>query len=235
MANNAKTQVINRLKRYLNEEDWLVRARKKNPHFASEIENLSEKQISFGDQPTLTRGYIKGNATGSGENTYGDTTTRRTVSIDFTTDEKLFAQIGNKASMETCRAATEYVLTGFNASDVLETLDARKVADERGKYLCRQSLSDLNFSMNDYRLNRYNIVTTSDPFRVPIWPIMATIESEKGKEREIFLGYFYTSNKKNYIHLNIAIPLTGKQKWTIFGVISGIVLVLIAILYIILQ
>lgn len=222
---SANEQVISRLKRYLNEGGWIDKARSKNPDFANAIEALTPEQIIFGNQPTLIRGYVSGNATGIGEKTYGDTQTRRTTSIDFTTDEKLFISDYNKASVATCKAAATYVFDAFRESDVLAKSEARSVAEKRGKSVCREALSDLDFYMKEYRLNRYNIHTTSDAINVPIWPIYAKIKNPKGVEKEIFIGYYYTSKKENYIHLNIDIPLTGKQKLTVFGIIAGIAVV----------
>ena len=61
-----------------------------------------------------------------------------------------------------------------------------------GKNLCRDALSDLDFTMNSYRLNRYDIHFTTDAFTVPIWPIFATIKNEKGEN----IGGLYKEEKK---------------------------------------
>ena len=230
MGNSANEQVISRLKRYLNEKDWLTKAQQKNPDFAKAIEELTADKISFGKQPKLIRGYVSGNSTASGEKTYGDTTTKRTTSIDFTTDEKLFISDYNQADIATCKAAATYVIDGFKADDVIPKRDANKVAEKQGKRLCEQALRDLDFSMNECRLNRYSIHTTSDAFTVPIWPIYASINDAKGNEKDIFIGYYYTYKNENYIHLSIDVPLTGKQKLLIFGAIAGVAVAVIALL-----
>ena len=230
MSNRSNDQVIVRLQRYLKEKAWLEKATKKNPFFAHEIESLTADQISFGYQPTFVRGYITGNSTGSGESTYGDTKTKRTTSIEFNTGEKLFIADNNKALTETCRAAASYVMDGFSPSDVISKRDARSVAEKYGKERCREALSDLNFPMSEYRLNRYAVHTTSDAFRVPIWPIYASIQTVKGDKKDIFIGYYYTSQNDKYIHLDIDVPLTGAQKWIIFGAIAGAVTVAITLI-----
>ena len=230
MGNSANEQVISRLKRYLTEKEWLAKARSKNADFANAIESLTADKISFGKQPTLIRGYVSGNSTASGEKTYGDTTTKRTTSIDFTTDEMLFVSDHNAADMATCRAAATYVLDNFSASDVHGKSEARSIAERRGKELCRQALYDLDFSMQECRLNRYNIHTTTDAFTVPIWPIYATIKDSKGNDKSIGIRYYYTYKNENYIHLSIDVPMTGKQKLIVFGVVAGLAVVAIALL-----
>jgi len=235
MANNASAQVISRLQRYFTEDNWLDKAKKKNPNFASTIENLSAEKIHFGKQPTFVRGYVSGNSTASGESTYGDTTTRRTISMDFTTDEKLFISYSNKADDTTCQAAADYVLKGFTNRDIYHQSDARSIAEKHGKNVCNRSLLDLNFFMKDYRLNRYDLHLTTNPFTVPIWPIYADITDENGKAYQKWIGYWYTKNNEDFIHLNIGVPMTGKNKMILFGAIAGAAIIAIAVLFMLFQ
>ena len=221
MANNANYEVIDRLKRYFNEDDWLIKAKKKNLDFAEAIEGLKAEDIYYGDRPTLIRGYVWGNSTGSGESTYGDTTTKRTTSIDFNTDEYLFVADNNTATIPTCRAAARFVVDGFGSSDVVTKSEAHSIAEKEGKRVCRQALSDLDFNMSDCRLNRFGVQYTSDPVEVPIWPIFADINKSNGKSTSIHMGYYYTYENTNYIHLDIATPMTDKAKLILFGAIAA--------------
>ncbi|MBO5906591.1 MAG: hypothetical protein J6Q85_00360 [Clostridia bacterium] len=230
MASVEKNQVIDRLRRYLNENEWLEKARNKNPDFAQAIEGIQADSIYFGDGPILSRGYVWGNSTGSGESTYGDTTTKRTTSIDFNTDEYLIVADENAASMATCRAATRYVLDGYNTSDVITKYEARSIAEKEGKRLCRQALSDLNFGMSECRLNRYGIEYTSEPIKVPIWPIFTDIVDSNGKSTSVHLGYYYRCDNKDYIQMDISVPMTAKNKLIMFGAIAAAAIVVIVII-----
>lgn len=226
MSNITKTQIVSKIKSYISTEGWLEKAKKRNPEFAAKIENVNEDSITFGNAPTFVTGYVTGNSTAVGESTYGDTTTQRTISMDFDTSEYLFISNRNSAEKSVCKAAAKIFYNGWSLHTIAES---DLLAEKYGKGVCRQSLNDLNFNMKEYRLNRYNFVATSDNFTPEFWPMFFNYKVED-KELCVPIGYCYSNGNNDSIDINISIPLTGRQKWIIFGAIAAVVAVVALIL-----
>ena len=103
---SAQESVIKELKSFFNSEEW-KKLRSKNPKYIDWIENLTDKDIFFGDSPKFIKGKVWGNSTGVGESTYGNTTTQRTISMDHISLNKCFVDLSNKADKRTLRRAFE--------------------------------------------------------------------------------------------------------------------------------
>lgn len=228
MSNITKSKVITNLKSFINSNGWLEKAKKRNPLFSEKIENASEDSISFGYAPTLASGYVTGNSTASGESTYGDTTTRRTISMDFDTEEHLFISSKNLAEKHVCKAAAKTFFSGWTLHTIAES---DMIAEKRGRAVCSQSLSDLNFTMKEYRLNRYSFIPTADDLTLEFWPMYFNYKIED-KEYSIPIGYCYSKDNKDYIDINVNIPLTKKQQLIIIGAAIAIIAIVALILLI---
>lgn len=226
MSNITKSKIISNLKSYINSDGWLEKARKRNPEFSEKIENASEDSISFGHAPTFVIGYVTGNSTASGENTFGDTTTRRTISMDFDTEDHLFISSKNVAEKSICKVAAKTLYKGWTLHAIAESY---MIAEKRGRAVCSQSLSDLNFIMKDYRLNRYNFIPLEDDFTPEFWPMYFNYKIEE-KAYSIPIGYCYSKGNNDYIDININVPFTKKQLLIIWGAITAVVAVVALIL-----
>ncbi|MBQ9121822.1 MAG: hypothetical protein IJY12_05640 [Clostridia bacterium] len=217
MATKEQDLILSHLKQYLG-EGWSEKARRKNADFAAAVEALSANELTFGAQPTFVYGYVEGSSTASGEKEYGNTKSQRTISMEFSTNTCLFIDPDeNRASKETCKAAPKYLKN--IPAEIHSTAESESMANRYGKDLCRQSLWDLDYSMKEYRLNRFHFRAASDPFKAPIWPIYgATLL--KGKVKDTLLGYWIKEGGKDYIDIDIHIPMTKTKKFLIFGVIA---------------
>lgn len=212
-------------------QGWLNKAQKKNAVFARKIQALTARDISFGDNPEFFTAHMEGNCTAVGEKTYGDTKTQRTISFDFSTVIYLFLSPGNTAERKTCKDALKYIneLKGYDKYHSIESSES--LATQFGKQLARQNLSDLNFSMDEFRLNRWHQQQRSEMYRPPIWPIYGQISKENGKPQKVHLGYWYRNNGEDYVGFEIDVPMTKKGKWILAGVIGAAVLILMLILF----
>ena len=222
MANVDKNKIHNSLKRHL-ESEWNAKANKENPEYAQLINGITPDKIYLGSSPTFRKGYVEGSSTAKGKSSNGDTVTTRTVSISFTTEEYLFV-----TSYDTYMAKSALRSLGYSDS-CYTTGEAEHLATKRGKNECRNSLHDLDFSMDEYRLNRYTLKYTGNEFTLPYYPVYATIV-EGGKEKTVCLGHYYVKNNSEYIDWNINIPLTAKKKMIIGGIIAAIAIIAIIII-----
>lgn len=223
MATDSTIKVINKLKEHIIKKEWLKK-RKKNKKLAEIIENLKPEDITFGKQPTLIKGCVYGNATGFGDKYFGDTVSRRTVNMDYNTNEMLFISDSNLADNDTCYAAVDFILTKFSSALYTKN-DIKYLAEKEGKSACWGELSDLGYlmKMKDFRLNRYYIRYITDPFTVPIWPIYADINNGK-KTKQLKIGYWYNKNNSDYIYLDVPIKIPFHTKLFIFsGIVLGII------------
>jgi len=224
MANINKNIIFSSLTQHVNNE-WAEKALKKNPEYAKAISAITTADLIIGDPPTIRRGYVEGNSTAVGKSSNGDTVTTRTISISFSTDEYYFTEKYDAA-------LAEFALGRLGTYCKCHTpAEAEHLATKYGKTECRNSLYDLNFSMDEYRLNRYRLIYTEDPLTLPAYPIYANISVGNGKSQSVFLGYCYIKDGATYTHWNIPIPMTAKKKWIIGGIIAAAVLIGAIILF----
>ena len=214
---SAQESVIKELKSYFNSEEW-KKLRSKNPKYIDWIENLTDKDIFFGDSPKFIKGKVWGNSTGVGESTYGNTTTQRTISMDHISLNKCFVDLSNKADKRTLRRAFENF--GFTSEKFYYQNQAADIAREDGKRETRSSLYDLNFTPKSHRLNRYHIEYTSGVINCSIWPIFA-----KNGEKNVFIGFWEEHDGKAELDFEIKPPMTPVKKLITFGVIAVAVIV----------
>ena len=220
MANMNK--IYNGLKHYL-ENEWNAKARKENPEYADLINSITPEQIYLGRSPTFQKGYVEGSSTAKGKSSNGDTVTTRTVSINFRTEEYYFITSSNTELAKSALRCFDY------GSSCHTTAEAEHLANKYGKNECRNSLYDLDFSMDEYRLNRHRLIFSGDEFTLPYHPIYANVV-EDGKEKIIHLGNYYVKNNTEYADWSIDIPLTAKKKMIIGGIIAAIVIIAIIII-----
>ena len=227
MSNFTSNRILLALQKYMDQEGWLEKASKANPDFAIAIHSISAQDIHIKRGPVFMQGVVEGNATATGEKTYGDTTSRRTVSIDFSTEEYLFIGNNNTAPIDVCKRASKMYMGSSNA--VYKQCEAETLAEKYGKKICRRNLNDLDFSMKEYRLNRYKLVETFKDYEVDYHPVYAHLKMRGGKEEDYLIGYCYRKNGQEYIDIDFNVPLTAKQKFIIWGIIAAIIVGIIAL------
>lgn len=217
---SANELVKQELVKYCKNEKWL-KNKKANVDYANAVEQISEADITYGTQPIMAWGYVNANATAEGERYLNEVKSTRTISLDFTTKEALFKR--NYCVQKTMEKAQKLGLCGtyYEYSSDL--------AEPEGKKLCRQNLSDLNYSMKSYRLNRSNVVYTSNDIKIPIWPIYANIKY-KNKSKEEMIGYYYERNGQVYIDLDIYVPMTSLKKAILWLCIIVSIIIVLALI-----
>lgn len=218
MGSTTREIVIARLRAFI-DAGGLKKARKNNPDFAETICSLKPEDIHFGSEPHFYEGYMHRSCTAMGEKRDGDYEMKRTVSLEFNTDTYVF--VGGQQDMKLCKYASKRFL---NSESLYKSDDEYRLAEKYGKKLAGQELSDLDYWMKEYRLNRCSFVKT-DTFTLPIWPIYAQVASQ-----QIFLGYWYEENQKSYTDFKISVPLTKKQSRILFGIIGGIAIVILLLI-----
>lgn len=157
------------------------------------LEEVTEEDITVGDEPKYFNAYIECNSTGVGESSFGGTQTRRTVALDYTTDTHLFVD-GHMGAAQ--KGLSLFVLKPGQTTAYYSKEDIVKVAKTHGYNLHAQKFRDLNFIITDHRLNRYDIKVTKGPTSYPIRPIIATV-NDKGDTCTI--GYLYEKDGAEYI------------------------------------
>ncbi len=228
MAIFTSEQVFQSFSSFISDPVWSEKARKKNADFEIAVNKVRPEDITLGPGPVFVRGQVEGNSTAAGEKTYGDTTTKRTVSMDFTTPEYWFISDNNKAELSVCKAATKYY-TGY--SDVVHTKhEAKTIAYDYGKTVCGRSLYDLDFNMKEYRLNRYKLIETGEDTHFDFYPAYAMVRYKSGKESKVHIGYCYRLEGEDHIDLNVGVPMTAKGKLLLWGGIAAAAIALIVIL-----
>ncbi|MBO5214609.1 MAG: hypothetical protein J6B79_00275 [Clostridia bacterium] len=223
---SAKSKVIAKLQSYLKSDAW-QKLKNKNKKYTQFLESLTEEDIDWGAKPGFIKGRVYGNSTGSGESTYGDTTTRRTVSINHVTNEKWFVPLSCKASKKTLERAFENF--GFK-SEFYYYKDVRALAEKDGKLEVNSDLYSLNFIPKEYRLNTYNVEYTSEIYWCKLWPIVAK-KTIDGKKMQYEIGYWEEHDGKETIDIKPVPPLTPLKKLIIAGVIAAAVVGLALLLF----
>ncbi len=219
-----KNALFNSLTQHIKDK-WYAKASKKNPEFAKAISEITLSDISISEPPTIRRGYVEGNSTGVGKSQQGDTTYTRTVSISFSTEEYFFAEKQDAA-------LANYALSVLGAHSSCHTpAEAEYLASNYGRTQCRNNLHDLNFSMSEYRLNRYKLIYTDEPFRPPVYSVYANITNTKGKKEKVYVGHYYIRDDEEYVDWSISTPLTDKAKLIIGSVITAAIIVAAILLF----
>ncbi len=211
---SSNEKVIAELKTYLESDKW-KKLRTKNPKYTQWIENITDKDISFGPNPKFILGKVYGNSTAVGESSYGNTTSQRTISLDHVSVTKCFVDLSNRADKKTLLKAHKAYYTG---SQFYYQNQAREIAKQDGKYKTYEHLSDLNFNSKSYRLNRYNIEYVGETKSCSLWPILA-----KQGERNVFIGYRDEHTGKSVIDFEIVPPMPPVKKLIIGGIVVAII------------
>ena len=227
----SKAFIIQKLKKYLSSES-ANEITKKNPEFASALSLVTENDLSFSGEPVMCLGHVTGNSTavGTKSDNYSDMT--RTISMDFTSDTYLFIDKSTNTTASLARRAT-LLLNKYKGYDVKYEIEAEEIAEKVGKKFCRESLNDLNYTLSEYRLNRYQLVTKND-FTLPVREIKADATLD-GKKRKFTIGYWWIENGEEYVTIyfdNNSIPMSSKTKLIIGGICILCVLILLLVLII---
>ena len=177
-------------------------------------------------------GTVHGNSTAVGTKADGYSDITRTVSMDFHSDTYLFVDKSNNTTASFVRKA-QSLLKKYKDYDVKYKVEAEEIANKVGKAFCRESLNDLNFTLSEYRLNRYELVEKND-FTLPIREIKANTFFENTK-RTVTIGYWWIDNNGDERVLiyfdNDSVPMSGKNKLIIFGLIALAIIILILVLF----
>lgn len=225
----SKKYIIEQLKKYINSEK-IETVKKKNPNLASALSQITENDLSFSSEPVMCFGTVYGNSTAVGTkgDSYNDIT--RTISLDFNSDTYLFIDKRNNTTASLVRKA-QILLNKYKNFDIKYKVEAAEIAEKVGKEFCKRSLNDLNFTLSEYRLNRYELVEEDD-FTLPVREIKAETYFE-GKKRTVTIGYWWIENgeERTLIYFdNDNIPMSSKSKLIIAGICALCVLVLLFIL-----
>ncbi len=187
-----KSEVLRHLRKFIDEKKKEEKS-KENEKMISALQFVTEEGITFGDAPKYFFAYITCNSTGVGKSHFQGTETQRTVARDYVTDEHLFidGHVGAGA-----KGLSLFYLKPNQTIHYYAKSDIERVATMKGYEIHSQYFRDLNFSLEDHRLNRHTVNLTKKPFTYPIRPIFATV-SEKGDK--ITLGYVYERDGVEYI------------------------------------
>lgn len=215
MSNTIQVQILEELRKHL-DSSAMSKGKKNNPEFVAKLNAINPESIKFGDGAVFYDGYLQGNFTAVGEQSSGDVTSKRTISVDFSTETYSF--IAGKQNSKLCEYANDIFKCRSNLH--LDS-EMRDLAENYGKRLARQNLWDLNFSMKEYRLNRFSFVKTGT-LELPVWPMYTNIDGKR-----VFLGYVYKKDDEKFIDFDISVPLTNKQKLIIAAIIGGVVLIIL--------
>ncbi len=193
------------------------------------LKDVTEEDIMIGEEVKYYNAYIECNSTGVGESSFGGTKTRKTVSLDYVTDEYLFVDGHTGAGG---KGLSLFVLKPGETTQYFSKNDIVKIAKRRGYELHSQNFSDLNFIMTDHRLNRHNVHITKGPKSYPIRPILATY-NDKGDICTI--GYLYEKDSLEYIIIEPEeiisdeknfLKKIGCAPWMLFGIVFPPILII---------
>ena len=192
------------------------------------LKDITEEDIVIGEDVKYYRAYIECNSTGVGESSFGGTKTRKTVSLDYTTEEHLFVE-GHIGAGE--KGLSIFVLKPEETTEFYSTNDIVKIAKKRGFELHSQKFRDLNFLLTDHRLNRYNVRITNGPKTYPLRPILARY-NDKGDVCTV--GYLYEKDGVEHIIIEPSeivddkknlLKKLGLAPWMLLGIICPPVLI----------
>ena len=187
------------------------------------LKKVNENCISIGAEPTYFFARLECNSTGVGTSSFGGTETQRTVALDYMTDETVFID-GHIGAGE--KGLSIFYLKGNQTIIYYKKSDVDKAAFAYGYQLHRQNFSDLNFRLQEHRVNRYKAHMTKKPFTYPIRPVFARLE---GGDKDITIGYVYVKDGLEYILIEPQEPKGDMDllgcAWSLF---SGVLLMPLA-------
>ena len=222
-----KDFIIDRLKAYL-KSGWLDKAQRKNPEFANSIARITKDDLILGNEPMACFGQVDGNATAVGTQYENGGESTYTLSLNFSSDTYLFVDKKYSTLCSTVKMAQQY-FPELRGVEVKYRYEAETVAEKAGKKFCRQYLNDLNYSLSEYRLNRYKLIE-DEMFTIPMKTINAEIIVEN-KKKTVHIGNWYYKNGKEYVDIYISdIPATTKTKIIIAGIIAAVILIILLII-----
>ncbi len=204
---SVEERALKALQNYISTEQWKKSARK-HKKIDEILQNATAENIVFGSKPRFVLGKVVGNATGVGESTYGDTTTRRTVSMNFSSGQKCFVDLGCTADEGTLERAFKKEFTGPKFRYQRE---AGEIAESVGGSEVRKHLRDLNFTPQSTRVNRYHIEYTSEVYTYKLWAIYVTYQKGR-KQKKIKIGYWDEMDGNTQIDIDVELPLTFGEK-----------------------
>lgn len=207
----SKLNVLNYLNECIEKELENEDISKQRRQFLYALKNVTVDDITFGDTPSYFCAYLTCNSTGVGTSSFGSSTTQRTVSMDYTTDELLFID-GHEGT-----AVKGLEIFYLNPGEVInyhKKSDMKKVANSYGVKLHSQQFHDLNISLNDHRVNRYKANITKSPFSYPIRPIFVAMFEV---EQPILVGYIYELEGQEYIIIELKEEQMREKSSSIFS------------------
>ena len=123
-----KTEILRHLGIYIDSQ------KEKDPDKNTEqtlsvLKSLTEKEISFGEQPRYFFAYVECNSTGVGTSTFKGTETQRTIARDYVLEERLFidGHIGAGA-----KGLSLFYLKPNQTINYYKKSDITKLAKEQG-------------------------------------------------------------------------------------------------------
>ena len=200
-------RALQALNNYISGEHWQKNARK-HKKIHEILQNATAENIVFGSKPRFVLGKVVGNATGVGESTYGDTTTRRTVSMNFSSSQRCFVDLGCTADEGTLERAHKKNFTG---DKFFYQREASEIAESVGGAKVRSHLRDLDFTPQSTRINRYHIEYTSEVYTYKLWAIYVTYQKGR-KQKKIKIGYWDEMDGNTKIDIDVDVPLTFGEK-----------------------
>ncbi len=213
-----KSEILRELQKFIDSKKESA-TDKKTTNLLSILSKIDSDAISFGEEPSYFFANMECNSTAVGESRFNGTETRRTVALDYITDEYLFID-GHVPTGE--KGLSLFYLKPNQRINYYRKADIVKVAKEYGFQLHLQNFRDLNFTLYDHRLNRYKVNVTDGPIKYPIRPIFAKISE---KDDVIAIGYVYEKNGKEHIIIEPEDPNvvlkgeSGCAPWMLLGLV----------------
>lgn len=196
------------------------------------IQSASESDILLGECPKYFRAYMECNSTGVGTSSFEGSKTRRTVALDYVTDEYLFIDGHEGAGVKGLQI---FLLNPGETVRYYLKESIKDVAKNYGLNLHLQQFGDLNILFQSHRLNRYNVKITEGPFSCQIQPIFLSLIN---KDKPILIGYVYTKSGNECIivdfnDINSAKKTSVFSLWMLLGFVFPpiFIIALIVIIY----
>lgn len=218
--------IIQHLHQFLDEQESKPPNKEAAALFAS-LKKVPAEGISLGNPPSCFFARLVCNSTGVGKSSFEGTQTRRTVALDYVTDELLFidGHVGAGA-----KGLSLFYLKPGETINYYDLKESWRPATAYGYKLHLQSFRDLNIQLEDHRLNRHSVEMTKGPYRFPIRPVFATLPDDGTK---VTIGYVYEMNGQEYIIIEPEIPAGKEEKpgcapWMYLGIIFPPILIVAA-------
>ena len=221
-----KSEILKHLKNYI-ESKTASKNQKAIDPLVSKLTSITEEAISIGNAPKYFFAYLECNSTGVGTSTFKGTETQRTVARDYIVNEHLFID----GDIETGKKGLSmFYLKPGQTINYCSKDNIEKLAKEEGFKIHLQYFRDLNFTLEDHRLNRHKVHITKEPFSFPIRPIIATVSTDGDK---LTIGFVYEKDGKEHIIIE---PIEEKPKpkfgcapWMFLGFIFPPILIVAVI------